>query len=384
MIIKEDFLDTHSCCLIIFTMLTCITVFIYTLSSISYASASEQITGAIAQKDNERSNNLANITILATGGTIAGKAASSTNLTEYKAGSISAEDLIAEIPHITKLANIKTEQISNIDSTDISLDIILKMAKRINILLQSKDCDGIVVTHGTDTLAETAYFLNLVVKSHKPVVIVGSMRPSTAISADGPLNLLNAVGVASSKDSYAKGVLIVLNGQIVCSREGVKTNTLSVETFKANELGVLGYVIDYKPSYYRISTRKHTKDTEFDITNVDKLPRVDIIYEYLDTSPKLYEAIVASKPDAIVIAATGNGTVSSVASKIFTKAQKEGMVIVRSSRTGSGIITDSYEDLQTHFIASDNLPSQKARILLSLALLKTKDPAIIGKMFKTY
>ncbi len=325
-----------------------------------------------------------NVTVLATGGTIAGSAESPTSLTSYKVGTLSAKQLIEAVPSISELANICTEQIANVPSENFTFELLLKLAKRVNTLLQDDTCHGIVVTHGTDTLEETAYFLNLVVKSEKPVVIVGSMRPATAIGSDGPLNLLDAVGVAATKESYGKGVLIVLDGHIVAAREGTKSNTLSTETFKAHEVGILGYVIGFKAIYYRDVIRLHTRKTEFDIMQVTSLPRVDIVYEYLDASTAMHEAIIASKPDGIIIAATGNGCISDKAALLFGIASKQKIVVVRSSRTGSGVITPIPEDMDNGFIASDNLNPQKARILLTLALLTTKDPQKIRAMFAKY
>ncbi len=327
---------------------------------------------------------LPNITILATGGTIAGSADSATNFTNYQAGALSAQELIDAVPSIAELAHVRAEQIANVPSESFTFDILLKLSKRINILLQDANCHGIVVTHGTDTLEETAYFLNLVVKSTKPVVIVGSMRPATAIGTDGPLNLLDAVGVAACKKSHGKGVLIVLDGHIIAAREGTKSNTLATETFKAHEVGILGYVIDFKAVYYREVVRLHTMHTEFDIMQVNALPRVDIVYEYLDASTCMHEAIIASKPDGIIIAATGNGCMSDRVEGLFGAASQHGIVVVRSSRTGSGVITPTISDVENGFIASDNLNPQKARILLTLALLITKDAAKIREMFAKY
>ncbi len=326
----------------------------------------------------------ANILVLATGGTIAGSAPSKTDLTEYQAAILTGQDLINAVPSIIEIANVKSEQISNVASEDFTFDILLKLAKRINVLLEQVDCDGIVVTHGTDTLEETAYFLNLVVKSTKPVVIVGSMRPATAIGADGPLNLLNAVGVAASQEAHNKGVLIVLDGQIISAREGTKSNTLSTETFSAHELGILGYVVDFKAIFYRNVIRKHTVEAEFNIVDIETLPRVDIVYEYLDTSSKMYKAIIESKPQGLVIAATGNGCLSKMALNIFGEAAKQGIFVVRSSRTGSGVITPSLLDNEHGFIASDNLNPQKARILLTLGLTISNEHKKLRELFAKY
>ncbi len=330
------------------------------------------------------SKKLAHITILATGGTIAGAAASATQLTQYKAASLSVQELIAAVPALTDIAHIHAEQIANVPSESFTLALLLSLAQRINVLLQEENCDGIVVTHGTDTLEETAYFLNLVVKSHKPVVLVGSMRPATAIGADGPLNLLDAVGVAATSDSHGKGVLIVLDGHIIAAREGTKSNTLSTETFKAHEVGILGYVIDFKAVYYRSVTRKHTVQTPFDMSHVHTLPRVDIVYEYMDASPLLHEAIIASKPQGIVIAATGNGCLSHKVEQLFSAASGHGIVVVRSSRTGSGVVTPTPADRKHGFIAADNLNPQKARILLTLALLLSREPEHIRGYFAEF
>ncbi len=327
---------------------------------------------------------LPHITILATGGTIAGAAKKETDFTQYTAGALSVQELLAAVPFIEELAHISAEQVANVPSESFTYAILLKLAKRINALLQEDTCDGVVVTHGTDTLEETAYFLNLVVKSEKPVVMVGSMRPATAIGADGPLNLLDAVGVAASKESFGKGVLIVLDGQIIAAREGTKTNTLSAETFQAHELGVLGYVIDFKAVYYRMVTRLHTIHTPFYIDSTEDLPRVDIVYEYMDASTVLHQAILESKPDGIVIAATGNGCLSEKVISYYSAASGHGVTVVRSSRTGSGVVTPTPSDSEHGFIASDNLNPQKARILLTLALLQTKEPARIREMFALY
>ncbi len=327
---------------------------------------------------------LPNVTILATGGTIAGAADASTNTTDYKPGSFSAQDLIDAVPAIADLAKVDAEQIVNVASGNISYANWLNIAKRINELLAKPDCDGVVVTHGTDTLEETAFFLNLVVKSTKPVVVVGSMRPATAISADGPLNLLNAVAVAASKKAVGKGVLIVLNGQIIAAREGTKTNTLSPETFKAPEMGMLGYVVNYQPIFYRESTRKHTKDTEFDVAHLSTLPRVDIVYQYIEVATEMYKAVLDSKPEGIVVAGTGNGSLSSDTAALLGKASNAGLPIVRSSRVASGVVTYESEYKDYNFILGDNLNPQKARILLALALTITKDKEKISEIFSKY
>src|SRR5215831_13087001 len=190
---------------------------------------------------------LANVTILATGGTIAGTGATSTTTVGYTAAKIGVEALIDAVPELKKVANVKGEQVFQIASENMNNEYWLKLAKRVNELLAQDDVDGIVITHGTDTIEETAYFLNLVVKSRKPVVMVGSMRPSTAISADGPINLYNAVTLAASPEAAGKGVLVVLNDQINGARDVTKTNTTNADTFRNWELGFMGYMLDNAP-----------------------------------------------------------------------------------------------------------------------------------------
>ena len=218
-----------------------------------------------------------NVVILATGGTIAGAAATGTQA-GYKSGAVTIDAMVAAVPGIADLANIKGEQISNIGSQDMSFDIMLTLAKRINQLLATPQVDGIVVTHGTDTMEETAFFLNLVVKSDKPVVIVGSMRPSTAVSADGPLNLYNAVGVAIDPNARGRGVLIVMNDWIHGAHSLTKTNTTAVQTFMSPLRGVVGVSTYGKNDFYNSPQWKHTVGSQFDVTNVTKLPRVDIVF----------------------------------------------------------------------------------------------------------
>src|SRR6201997_5680189 len=224
---------------------------------------------------------LPNIVILATGGTIAGAAATGTQA-GYTSGAVTIDAMLAAVPGIRDLANVKGEQISNVGSQDMTLDIMLTLAKRINALLAQDDVDGIVVTHGTDTMEETAFFLNLVVKSDKPVVMVGSMRPSTAVSADGPLNLFNAVGVAVDPRSRGRGVLVVMNDWIHGAHSLTKTSTTAVQTFMSPLRGLVGVVAYGKSDFYSTPPWKHTTTSEFDVSQVTTLPRVDIIYADAD------------------------------------------------------------------------------------------------------
>lgn len=324
-----------------------------------------------------------NIKILATGGTIAGRGSSSTQTRGYTPGVIGIQTLIDAVPEIQQIANITGEQITNVASSAMTHDVWMNLAKRVNELLLRNEVDGIVITHGTSTLEETAYFLNLVVKSNKPVVLVGAMRPATALGADGPINLFNSVLLAGSKEAKGKGVLVALNDQINNARDVTKTNTTHVETFKAPDLGFLGYILSGKAYFYRESTRKHTFQSEFDLNTVVELPRVDILYGHVDQDRVIVDAVLAARTRGIVYACLGHG-IPPISKQALMDAQKKGIVIVKSSRVGSGIVNRIPEDDETHFVAADTLSPQKARILLMLALTKTNDPLEVQRIFDEY
>lgn len=326
-----------------------------------------------------------NVVILATGGTIAGAAATGTQA-GYTSGAVTIDAMIAAVPGITDLANIKGEQISNVGSQDMSFDIMLTLAKRINQLLATSQVDGIVVTHGTDTMEETAFFLNLVVKSDKPVVMVGSMRPSTAVSADGPLNLYNAVSVAIDPNSRGRGVLVVMNDWIHGAHSLTKTSTTAVQTFMSPLRGVVGISTYGKNDFYNNPQWKHTVGSEFDVTTVTKLPRVDILFACADMSPDLIEASALHGAKGIVLAGVGNGNLNKASLETAAKVAKQGVVIVRSSRVPTGTVGRNVEvnDDELGFVASDELNPQKSRILLMLALLKPRTTMEIQNLFQTY
>ena len=348
--------------------------FLITIATVQYGSA--QDTGS-AKKPR--------IVILATGGTIAGAAATGTQ-SGYTSGAVTIDAMLAAVPGIKDLADVKGEQISNVGSQDMSFDIMLKLAKRINELLPTSGVDGIVVTHGTDTMEETAFFLNLVVKSDKPVVMVGSMRPSTAVSADGPLNLYNGVGVAIDPNARGRGVLVVMNDWIHAAHSLTKTSTTAIQTFMSPLRGVVGVSAYGKNDFYNTPVWKHTTNSEFDVANVTKLPRVDVIFACADMPADLIDASVANGAKGIVIAGVGNGNMNKASLEAAAKAAKKGVVVVRSSRVATGQVGRNVEvnDDEMGFVASDELNPQKARILLSLALLKQRTPAEIQKLFSTY
>jgi L-asparaginase len=330
---------------------------------------------------------LPKVVVLGTGGTIAGSAAVSTDVHEYKPGQVAVQALIDALPGLREKAQVRSEQLFQLGSASLTSGHWLELARRANQLLARSDVDGIVITHGTDTLEETAYFLNLVVKSHKPVVVVGAMRPSTAISADGPINLYNAVLLAASPAAAGKGVLVVLNDQISGARDVAKTGTSNTDTFRNWELGFLGYMRSGVPHFYRLSTRKHTADSEFDVSKLDALPQVDIVYGYVNMNGIAVDAFVKAGAKAIVYAGPGEGTTLDTGIEAsLIEARKKGVVVVRSSRVGNGAVTRSsvQRDDELGFVVSDTLSPQKARILVMLALLKSNEVERIQNLFYEY
>jgi L-asparaginase len=326
------------------------------------------------------------VVILATGGTIAGSGADSTTTVGYTASTVGVQSLIDAVPSLKKVANVRGEQTFQIASESITPEHWLTLARRVNALLAEKDVDGVVITHGTDTIEETAYFLNLTVTSRKPVVVVGAMRPSTAISADGPINLYNAVIIAGSKEAVGKGVLVAMNDQISGARDVSKTNVTSPDTFKAPELGLLGYIKGGQPYFYRESTRKHTDASEFRLNGIASLPRVDIVYAYAGIERTGLDAVVAAGSRGIVHAGTGDGSTAAQMKPSLAEARGKGVFIVRASRTGQGRVARNGEvnDDEQDFVTADTLNPQKARVLLMLGLTKTSDTAELQRMFDTY
>jgi L-asparaginase len=341
------------------------------------AMGSAQVSLAQAKKPN--------VTILATGGTIAGAAATGTQA-GYTSGAVTIDAMLAAVPGIKDLANLKGEQISNVGSQDMSFDIMLALAKRINEILPRSDVDGIVVTHGTDTMEETAFFLNLVVKSDKPVVLVGSMRPSTAVSADGPLNLYNAIGVAVDPNARGRGVLFMMNDWIHGAHSLTKTSTTAIQTFMSPLRGLVGIASYGKNDFYNSPVWKHTTASEFNIADVTRLPRVDIVFACADMPADLIDASVANGAKGIVIAGVGNGNMNKASLEAASRAAKKGVVVVRSTRVATGQVGRNVEvnDDEMCFVASNELNPQKSRILLSLALLKPRTTAEIQRLFYSY
>ena len=329
---------------------------------------------------------LPSIKIIATGGTIAGAGVSSAQYEGYKAAVTPVEGILKSVPEIGSLATISAEQVLQVASQDLNNDAILKLAKRVNQVLQSSDTDGVVITHGTNTMEETAYFLNLVVKSSKPVVMVGSMRPGTSLSADGPMNLFRAVATAASPDSHGRGVMVVMNDQIIGARDLVKADTMTVDTFKSPVFGYLGFVVDRKPYFYQAPSRKHTLHTEFDVEKLNSLPSVGIVMGYQNDMPIVVESLVSSGVQGIIHAGAGTASVSKFMLPAIVAARSKNVHIVRVSRSSSGILVRNmeFDDDKYGTISGDTLNPAKARILLMLALTKFNKVDDIQRVFDTY
>jgi len=329
--------------------------------------------------------NLPSIRVLATGGTIAGAQASATDY-GYKSGASDVNSLLSAVPNLDKLAVITGEQVANIGSQDMNDEVWLKLAKRLNTALAEPGTDGVLITHGTDTLEETSYFLTLVTSSTKPVVMVGSMRPATAISADGPGNIYNGVAVVTNPGATGKGTLVVLNDEIHYARNVVKTNTTTVQTFVSINRGPAGVVNTGKIQWFEPMDRKVGPATGFSVDALDKLPRVDVIYAHANMSADLIDAAIKNGAQGLVIAGVGDGNMTTPALDALTRAAKEGIVVVRSTRLPAGVVLRNNEvnDDEKGFVASGELNPAKSRVLLQLALTQTKDPIRIQKMFYEY
>lgn len=326
------------------------------------------------------------IYILATGGTIAGSGESAVG-SAYTAGAVSVDQMLAAVPQVMDIAEIKGEQVASIGSQDMNDQVWLTLSKRVNELLHQDNVAGVVITHGTDTQEETAYFLNLTVHSDKPVVLVGSMRPGTAISADGPRNIYNAVATAVDPSSVGRGVMLVMNDVILGADDLAKTNTLRVETFQNPNYGQLGIVYNGKPIYTRQTLKRHTVLSEFDVRNLKELPRVEIVLSYSNATDLFVDAAVKAGAKGIVVAGVGNGNMTTVMQNALEKARKQqNVAVVRSSRimTGPTAQWDEVDDDKLNFAASWYINPYRARVLLMLALTKTTDYKEIQRMFAEY
>jgi L-asparaginase len=330
---------------------------------------------------------LPRIKVLATGGTIAGAQASQADA-GYKSGTFSVDDLIKAVPQLKNLAELSGEQVANIGSQTMNYQVWWKLAARVNEVLKSDDVDGVVITHGTDTMEETAYFLSLVVKSDKPVVLVGSMRPATAISADGPINLYNGVALAGSPQAKGRGPLVVLNDTIHYAHEAQKMHTTRMDTFESPNRGIAGVMNTGKATFYSYISTCHTTKSEFSIDGLTaaNLPLVVVLYSYVNLGGEIVDALVEHGVKGIVLAGVGDGNTTDAALAALERAAKKGVAVVRSSRTGSGLVDRNVEinDDKLGFIAGMELSPQKARILLTLGLTKSSDAKKLQDYFNRY
>lgn len=336
-----------------------------------------------AQKEVQKNSQLPRVMILATGGTIAGSGDSDTRAA-YKAGEVPVEDLIQAVPEIQELAQIKGEQISNIGSQDMDIDTWLRLSARINEIYEQNLADAVVITHGTDTMEETAYFLSLTVDSNQPTVLVGAMRAATSMSSDGKRNLWDAIQVAIAPESKDKGVLVAMNEKIFDARSVEKTHTTNMEAFGAPNGGPIGVVFDGKVRYYTENLMKPPH--KFDIREFGNLPRVDIVYGYVGAEPQIVDFSVKNGALGIVYAGVGNGNFSQSAQNSLSFAVENGLIVIRSTRIGAGRVTldNEVDDEALGFVVADDLSPQKARILLMLALTQTTDRGEIQQMFFEY
>lgn len=349
---------------------------------------------------------LPRIRVLATGGTIAG---AQTTGRGYRAAALSIEALVAAVPQLATLAQIEVEQVAKLGSQDMTEIVWRKLAARTQAAVSDPTVTGVVITHGTDTMEETAYFLSLVVRSEKPIVLVGAMRPATAMSADGPMNLFNAIAVATTPAARGRGVLVVANDEIHFAREVTKTNTTQLGTFHSGQRGLAGLVNAGRPHFYGLPVRRHTAASEFALGGLSgpraprgtgvppvirnprpallpALPRVDIIFAHAGMDRALIDAAVAAGARGLVIAGVGDGNLGAPALAACAAAAKKGVAIVRASRTGGGVVARNIEidDDRLGFIAADELNPQKARVLLMLGLTHTTDPRALQEMFFAY
>ena len=328
---------------------------------------------------------LPRVVVLATGGTIAGAGASAANSATYAAAKVPVDKLIAGLPELSQIANVRGEQVFQIASESFTNQDLLTLARKVSALAKQPDVDGIVVTHGTDTLEETAYFLNLTVHTDKPIVVVGSMRPGTALSADGALNLYDAIATAGSQDAKGKGVLVTMNDEIQSGRDVAKAVNIKTEAFKS-AWGPLGMIVEGKNYWFRAPVKRHTVQSEFDIERITDLPKVEIAYGYGNVPAELVEA-AGKGATAIVHAGTGNGSVANRVVPTLQKLRSSGVQVIRSSRVNQGgfVLRNAEQpDDKYDWVVAHDLNPQKARILAMVALTQPRTAQDLQRIFWEY
>ncbi len=327
------------------------------------------------------------IALVGTGGTIAGAAPAQAGDTSaaYQSAVVTAADLIERVPPLARVAELQAEQLLQIDSADFTDDLLLALARRVAALCVRDDVDGVVVTHGTDTMEESAYFLHLTVKSAKPIVLTGAMRPGTALAADGPVNLLHAVAVAAHASSAGRGVLVVMNEEVHSARDVAKVNAMRLDAF-ASPHGPLGAVVEGAPRWYRAVARPHTTSSEFDISAIDTLPLVGVVTSHGQMRRDIYDAWVAAGARAIVHAGFGGGTVPAYLKPVLVELCAQGALVVRASRVGAGpvIRNANFDDDACGSVVTDDQNPPRARLLAALALTRTSAPSGVQAIFDRY
>ena len=328
------------------------------------------------------------IYVIGTGGTISFMGDDRMDYINYSYGNshLTIEEMLARVPEINEIAEIEAYQLINVGSTDVGPKHWVQLSSHVNKILQSDiDVAGIAITHGTATLEETAYFLNLTVKSQLPVVITGAMRPPSALGTDADVNLADSIRVAASPDAIGKGVLTVLNNEIQSARDVTKTNSYRLETFRSNELGFLGYAdSDGEVVFYRSPTKSHTLNSEFTLGENDELPRVDIAYAYAGVDGWAINAAVAAGIKGIIAAGLGSGGSPKGYMDALKAARESGVKVVIATHTGNGRVMNTRRFQEDGYIVADNLSPKKARILLMLGLFTTKVSSEIQRMMSSY
>ena len=328
------------------------------------------------------------VRIVATGGTIASVGPNRLDALVYAelGQKLPIHELLARVPEAQEIADVQGEDAVTVSSTAIGPSEWLRLTQRINQLFaEDEDLSGVVMTHGTATLEETAYFLHLTIKSPRPVVVTGAMRPPTALGTDADVNLLDAIRVAAAPEAVGKGVLTVLNNEIHSARDVTKTNSYRLETFKPNELGFLGYVdYDGQVVFYRSVTRPHTTSTPFNVASLEPLPRVDIVYSYAGSDGLLVDAVRQHRSQGLVLVGYGGGSSSPTVTEAGLQAMRDGIVVVMATRSNNGRVIMTPKKEEQGFIVCDNLLPHKARILLMLALSMTNNREEIQQMFYQY
>ncbi len=330
---------------------------------------------------------LPRIAIVATGGTIAGAGTAPGDAASaaYRSAVVSAPELLAAVPGLQRLAQLQAEQLLQIDSADFTDELLLQLARRVAALCARDDVDGVVVTHGTDTMEESAYFLHLTVKSAKPIVLTGAMRPGTAPAAAGPANLLHAVAVAAHPSSAARGVLVVMNEEVHSARDVAKVHSLRLDAF-ASPHGPLGLVVAGAPRWYRAVTRPHTLHSEFDIADIGALPLVGLVTSHGNMRREVFDAWVAAGARAIVHAGFGGGTVPDYLQPLLAELRARGVPVVRCARVGAGpvIRNANFDDNACGSVVADDQNPPRARLLAALALTRSPEAGAMQRVFDKY